>query len=107
MWTLYGVVAAKVEAHGTVGGACGARWAGSLGKRHGEAWNSPHLNGAGAGVVLGRVTVLITGALAIIAGLFHTQKPGTPVQQNHSNLRTKRESLTYNITQSCKLGLLY
>ena len=87
MWALYGVVVAEVEAHGTIGSPCGARWAGSLREGHTEAWYSAHLYGAGAGVVLGGMTVLVTRPLAFISRLFHTEEPGTPVQQNHPNLK--------------------
>lgn len=81
---IYWVVVAEVKVHGAVGGA---RRAGGLREWHAEARDGAHLYGGGAGVVLGGMAVLVTGSLALIAGLFHAEEPGAPVQQNHSNLK--------------------
>lgn len=81
---IYWLVVAEVKVHGAVGGA---RRAGGLREGHAEARDGAHLYGGGAGVVLGGMAVLVTGPPALVAGLFHAEEPGAPVQQNHSNLK--------------------
>lgn len=87
---VYRVVVAKVKTHGAIGGSCCARGARGLREGHVEAGHGAHLYGAGAGVVLGAAASFITRLVMPVSRLLHTEKPGTPVQQNHANLTRGR-----------------
>lgn len=91
---VYRVVVAKVKTHGAIGGSCCAWGARGLREGHAEAGHGAHLYGAGAGVMLGAAATFITRPLPPVARLLHTEKPGTPVQQNHANLiKGKKDTL--------------
>lgn len=98
----HGVVA-KVHVHGTVGG-------GGLGGR--LARYGCHLDAAGAGVVRGRVGILVARKIvyrhrcfAVLARLLHAQEPSAPVEQENSDLERmqKAEGKTVGPVGMCEV----
>lgn len=86
------MVVAKVKTHGAVGGCCWARWARGLREGHAEAGHGAHLYGAGAGVAMGAAASCKTRPLTLVTRLLHSEKPGTPMQQNHTNLEKQSKT---------------
>lgn len=51
-------------------------------------------------MLLGRMAVLVASGFALLTWLFHSQKPGTPVQQHYPDLDREKRGLRLKHTHN-------